>query len=374
MKMNAVSIIVFLLLFCTHPCLLNAQLKRTFSKGVVTLQDGQVLQGFIRNDEMAKMNYSIVFKATEDAAATTVYDTARVKSFKLDDGDIFELLKFREADTTEAVSVLAKLITHGKASLYKIIYHSEQVYLVTVDANLYVLQDDKKDAGMTATDVTYHHFKEILFGALAGADISSDYAERMSFSERDIRDMISRYNISMGAENTIVASREKVTHYILTSAGGMIKSSAENEIYVQAVYRMYFAKISRSTSLNIGIDFFKDKYTDLRLLYYGTTFTVNYTSTLVTVPVYVQQNILNKNIRPYVFAGMNASYWKIVDGAGVSHPEKAFQHAVGIALLYGGGIEVNVYRGLLIKGEYRQENYEHLVLAGIGYIFGTNKK
>ena len=47
---------------------------------------------------------------------------------------------------------------------------------------------------------------------------------------------------------------------------------------------------------------------------------------------------------------------------------------IEIPVIAALGIEANVYKGLFIKGEYRQENYEHRVLAGIGYIFGTYKK
>ena len=147
------------------------------------MQNGDILHGFIRNDELGKMNYRTAFKLSEADKHTVVYDTASVKKVLLDDGDVFVLLKFREESSGRQAAAQAKLITRGKAPLYKLVYNSDETfYPVSVNDSLYLLRNDKMDAGMTATDQTFYYFKYILFGALTGGGIAADYVERISFT------------------------------------------------------------------------------------------------------------------------------------------------------------------------------------------------
>ena len=374
MKKNSIHIAVTCLFLCLLTGTLHAQLGKTFSKGTVTLQSGETLRGYIRNDELAKMNYRVNFKAAAEDKNTVVYDTSTVKKLVMEDGDVFEYLRFQEQESGTNLAVLAKLLIRGKASLYKMIYKSDETfYLLNSRDSLYLLRNDKMDAGMTATDETLYHFKEILFGALAGANISADEAERISFTQSDIGRLVLMYNKTMGGENTVVTAKEQSVHYVVIGAGGMLKNSAENELYLEAVYRTYIPKISKGTSFNVGLRYYKYKFAETVTGFYFST-TTNYRSTLVTLPVYLQQNILNKNIRPFLFAGLNASYWKVRDQYDNEVAGKGIKGNVGIAFLFGGGIEANVYKGITLNASYRYENYGHLVLAGISYIFSTGKK
>ena len=54
---------------------------------------------------------------------------------------------------------------------------------------------------------------------------------------------------------------------------------------------------------------------------------------------------------------------------GISRIEKGFQDNFGLGLLLAGGVKADIYKGLMLKVEYRHENYPHLVLAGVGYNF-----
>ena len=82
----------------------------------------------------------------------------------------------------------------------------------------------------------------------------------------------------------------------------------------------------------------------------------------------LQQNLLNKNFRPYLFGGFNVGYLKVVED-GVPVLPNGLQNNFGIGLLYGAGIEVDIYKRFMLKCEYRNELYPHLILFGIGYNF-----
>lgn len=175
----------------------------------------------------------------------------------------------------------------------------------------------------------------------------------------------------MGSTSQLLTTKEKAVHFVLANIGGMYKNSSNHELFTQLMYRTYFPKINRSTSLNIGIDFFKYQYAARdKTRLFGTIGALrNYTATLISVPVLIQQNILNKKIRPYLTGGFNAAYYKLIDEQGISYLLKGFQRNFGISVLLAAGIEVDVYKGLHFKGEYRHEIYNHPVIFAIGYRF-----
>ena len=343
-----------------------AQLKETYAAGTIELQDGQTIKGFIKEGELGDMNYKIRFKLSETDKNTTDYDTSQLKSYNLNGNEFFELQHISVNGGTVPLSVLAKSILNGKASLYKFIYDNEAFYTAKNEEQLYVLQNDKLSAG--STEVSRYYFKNYLKAA-TNSTISDLKLETVGFTEKDFIKVFTEYNNTNGSGSKLVATKEKPISYIIAGIGGMIKNSNSSELFAQATYRIYFPKISRSTSLNVGINYFSYKY--LRTAYdsYRYTTTTKYTSTLFSIPFQLQQNILNKNIRPYVFGGLNASYYKVVNDKGTSQLETGFQSTFGIGLIYGGGIEVDIFKGLLLKSEYRYEIYSHLVVVGIGYNF-----
>ena len=350
-----------------------AQLKNSYIKGAVELQNGQKLQGFIKNEELSKLNTRINFKSTEESKEIVVYDTSKLKSFRLEDGDIFELLKIHMDGVDSSMSVLAKLLVRGKASLYKINYNSDDIYIAVNVTKQYLLQNDKLDNGFTSLDLTEHYFRNNLRGAVPGSAISTEELERTSFREREFIDIISKYNKAEGSDNIVSVGKEKKTSFVIADIGGMYKNADESEMYIQAMYRIFIPKISRNSSLNIGIHYFRTKYSDItHPAFYAVK--NNYTTTLISVPFQFQQNLLNKAIRPYIFAGLTASYYKVVDQSGVEKTQGGFQNNFGLGFSGGGGIEATLFKGFFVKGEYRYEIFSHLILAGIGYIFPTSKK
>lgn len=373
MKKEPLMVLLLCLLMFLFVTPLFSQLKNSDAKGTVTLQNGQSVQGFIKIEELSRMNTRINFKATEDASTYIVYDTSQIKGFRLEDGDVFELMRFHAAEMEGDMAVFAKQIVKGRASLYKLIYKTDAVYIVINDTRQYVLQDDKLDNGQSSLDLTEHYFRNTLRAAVPGTAITTDRLERISFREQDFRSIVYDYNKSMGGENIVSTNNEKSTHFIVADVGGMYKNADQRELYVQVMYRIFIPKISRNSSLNIGFHYFNTTYTDItHPAFYPQK--NNYKRTLFSIPFLFQQNFLNKQIRPYVFAGFTGSYYKIVDQNGVNQLQDGFQNNIGIGLAAGGGIEASLYKGFFVKGEYRYEIFSHLVLAGVGYIFSGSKK
>lgn len=350
---------------------LHAQLKDSYVKGSIELQNGQRLNGYIKDDEMAKMNFKVSFKGKREDKTIRMYDTSDIKRYQLDDGEAFELLHIRGEYMTHDISVLGKLIVRGKASLYKVNYKSDIIYIVTKDDNSYVLQNDKRDNSQMSTDVTYYYFKARLYEAVASSDVSKEKVENISFIEKEFIGVIKQYNNFYKSENEILVIRKKPVRFIIVNAGGMYKNSNRKEYFFQGIFRTYFPKISRGASLNTGISYFNYKNV-IRRGQWPWNEVIDKTYSLITVPFQLQQNFLNKKIRPYAFVGANISYIKITDQSGSSQIDNGLQNNFGVALLYGAGIEADIYKGIMLKTEYRDENFAHLVLVGIGYNFSMH--
>ena len=67
--------------------------------------------------------------------------------------------------------------------------------------------------------------------------------------------------------------------------------------------------------------------------------------------------------------GLNFSYLKVVDD--MSHPlfDDGLHPNFRTGIVYGAGIEIDLYKGIMLKSEYRKEVFTHLILFGIGYNF-----
>jgi hypothetical protein len=357
------------ILLLSFTAIVNAQLKDNFIKGTIVLQNDQKLEGWIKNDVTSALNYKIHFKETPETKNIIAYDTSQINSVTLENGEIYKLIRYKSHYNADSVYVLGKLLIKGKASLYKITYNSDDIFVVTNNGKNYALQNDKVDPGTTSTETTLFFYKDYLAKALSDFPSEFEKINNSSFSDQNIIRIISDYNRSMNSENTLVVTKSKSTHFIIAGVGGMVKSSTDNEAYVQAIYRTYLPRISKSTSINVGLNYFSNHYGYNPNPSYIYSKERKYSRTLLSLPLQIQQNLLNKFLRPYVTAGFDVSYYDIKNQEGVSILQHGVQSNFGLGILYAVGIEADIFKGLMLKGEYRDEVFSHLAMVGIGYNF-----
>lgn len=220
------------------------------------------------------------------------------------------------------------------------------------------MQNDELISG--ETEIRKYNFRGVLNIATDGF---SNTLKNIEFKENNFIKVVSDYNTSKGSESKIVSYKEKRLNYVIVNVGGGFKKN-ENEFFFQGMYRIYYPKISRNTSLNIGLNYFNYQYLES---YRNNSY--KYTASLTSIPFQIQQNFLDKNFRPYIFGGLDFSYLKVVDNNNNSILYSGLQSNTGIGLLYGAGIELDIYKGLMAKCEIREEVYIHLLLFGLGYNF-----
>ena len=246
----------------------------------------------------------------------------------------------------------------GECSLYKCSYNDKDIYVVKNKSNNYVLQNDELISG--ETEIRKYNYRGILNIATDGFSNTNKVIE---FNENSFIKIITEFNSSIGLESKVLTYNEKRINYLIATIGGGFKQN-ESEYFFQGIYRIYYPKISRSTSLNFGLNYFYNKNSEV---YNNVTY--NFTSSLISLPVQLQQNFLNEKFRPYIFAGFNLNYLKVVDKNDNSVLFNGLQNNIGLGIVYGTGIEFDLYKGLLAKCEYKFESYRHVILFGIGYNF-----
>jgi hypothetical protein len=331
-----------------------SQLKENYEKGSIIQNNDEKIDGYIRIDDLSKLSTEICFKVTETDKNCTIYNTSQIKSISTENGRSFDLLTIKMDENEEEIKIFASLILKGTASLYKNVYKGTNFFVITNQNKNYVLQDDVLIQG--DIEMTTHNFRRILNFATEGLMNSNN---TIKFDQKDFIKIVTKYNSLKGFDSKIVDTKEKRVNFVIVNVGGGIKKD-ENEFFVQGNYRIYYPNISRSSSLNIGLNYF--------IYHYPALYNKKTTQTLTSIPLSFQQNLLNKNFRPYLFGGFNLGFQKVVEN-GVSILPNGFQKNFGIGLLYGAGVEVDVYKGFMMKCEYRNEIYPHLILFGIGYNF-----
>ena len=351
--------IIFLIQFFLIFNLSSAQLKEIFEKGTITRKGGTKVNGFIRNDDLKYKLYKTCFKQSLSDDNCVVYDTNQLKSFKTEKGEVFDLMTLSINNKTIEVTLFAKKIVEGEVALYKAIYNSNVFYIISKNETKYILQKDLFISGQT--EVKRYNYLGILNIATDNFPIKTNNT-LIEYSENNFKEIINQYNKSLGFESKTIKLKEKATNFLILTAGTGFTEDNGSEYFFQLTNRIYYPNFSKNTSLNIGLNYYNLSFND-RL-------EGDVNQSLISLPFQIQYNFINKNIRPFVFSGINISYNKRVDNDGNSLlDDKGFQKDFGFSFLFGGGIEIDLYKGLMIKSEYRYETFNHGILFGLAYNF-----
>jgi hypothetical protein len=359
------SSIAIIIVFFFNCITANAQLQDEYVKGKITLQNNQQKEGYIKRESLEKMNCFIYFKETENQKDPVKYDTLLLTGFTMQTGEVFERIKLEITPNADSIYFFGSLLLKGKASVYEIMYKEAQFYIVSNGGTNYPLQEDVLE--INATAMTPHYFRNYLTKAIG--DSFNARISRMDFNEKSILSIVSEYNKSQSSNNKLIEIKKSNVSFLILNVGIGKGADNKSETYAQGIFRFYAPRYSKSTSLNTGISYYEYNYTEnFNLGFYS--YLISYHRRLVSVPLQVQQNLLNKNIRPYLIAGLSLFYMDKT----YNFFSDGLQKNYGIGLIYGVGVEANIYKGLMAKIEARYELYRHPLSIAIGYNFSKKKR
>jgi len=250
--MNKIFLCLMVCFFCHYA---KAQLSDSFEKGTIITCEGVKIDGYIKTNDLSHLSSEICFKLAEKDVKYIKYNTTQIQSFQTATGKIFDLLAMQINEDSMGIKVFANLILKGETSLYKTIFKSKIFYIVVREDKNYVLQDDELIFG--ETEIRKYNYQGVLNFATEGF-LTKKYS-KIAFKEKDFTKIISEYNTSKGYKSKEETYDEKNIHYTIVNIGGGGKKD-ESEFFLQAMYRLYYPKISRSTSLNFGLNYFNYQY------------------------------------------------------------------------------------------------------------------
>ncbi|ADY53007.1 hypothetical protein Pedsa_2462 [Pseudopedobacter saltans DSM 12145] len=334
---------------------LSAQIKETFVKGQLDLENGTSHQGYFKRETLKSMRNGVTFKK-ELADDGKYYKASDVKEAKFETGEIFRTISCLDAANQKKEIFLASLLVDGKTCLYESVFEEDFIYILSKEGEYAWLQDDKIIDG----SLKRFYFRNKLAALLSSDKISYSSFGNIGFNDKELIKIVSLYNNQESSKNIVIQKNVDKLTFLVIGLSGMYKNNNEQEYNASVVYRSYFPSLSQSTSLNIGLNYYYNIHTNNR---------DKFKRQLYTLPLFLRQNLLRKSIRPYVDIGLNVSYIedKFFD-TNRNAISKGFQQDYGLGFLVGGGVETDIFKHFQIKAEYKFENYNHLLMAGFARV------
>lgn len=342
----------------------KAQLHDQYVKATILFSDGRSIPAMVLNDESKKLNYSVSIQDSSYKKNKQTYTASEIREINFENGKIFRQITFTPHGTIDTITVLGRLLVTGKINLFQV-YQQGKLFLVAVKGDE-VFPMQKDEFSTLDPEIKRHYYNSFLQNALSDApDAILVKASRAEFNETDISRLILEYNKLFDPTSQIVKRKAEKKSFWL--AGAEFKKTKNYPYGVLGFvnYRLYITDISRSTSLNVGLHFYNYQFKTT----YSPILIVTSTRSIASLPVFVQQNLLNKKVRPYLFAGFNFSYIHTKADQPGYEDEKGFQRNYGGNIIGGAGIEVNILRNLMLKADYRYENVLHGFMGGVAVLF-----
>lgn len=360
MKLTCLLTIAFIF----HSSILSAQLHDQYLNGSIQFADGRTETVLLLNEETEKLNYSVSVKDSSHKKSKKTYSASEILAFEFENGKKFRQITFTSHGSEDSITVLGRLIVTGRITLFQVYQNNAELLVAVKDEEIFPMQKDEFTS--LDTEIKKHYYNSYLLSALRDAPGPfREKATKIDFNEKDISRLILDYNKLYDGPAEIVKTKTENRSFWI--AGASFKKTKEYPYGILGFinYRLYITDFSRSTSFNLGLHYYNYQFQTT----YSPITTVTSTRSIASLPVFVQQNLLNKRIRPYLFAGVNISYINTKADKRGYEDAKGFQRNYGFNILGGGGIELNVIPNLMLKADYRYENVLHGFMGGVAVLF-----
>lgn len=171
---------------------LKAQLKEKFEKGCI-VKDSLKSIGYVKLDDLSGLSSGVCFKSSLAEKKCKLYDMTQITSYEIGNGNTFDLLVCKMSNNRKEIKLFANLIFKGgELSLYKSIYNSKIIYMLSKSGMNYVLQNDKLISG--EMEIRKYDYEGVLNFATEGVAFRN--AKKMKFEEDYFIEIVSEYKLS----------------------------------------------------------------------------------------------------------------------------------------------------------------------------------
>jgi hypothetical protein len=354
--------------------------QQSYKKGYVINNNGDTIQGSIKEDLEEKLTQSINFK--DETGTIKLLSIADIKEFGLEAEGNFRLVNYVDPlDSLKNKAHFAKFLMEGTYRLFSFRRKDDLYFIVANKDTSYLLYDNI----MTPLGglIERGNYQSLLaFFSRECSKVNSN-AENVNFTEEAVLSFFVSLEKCNGNKNTSIIhySKTKAQKNIILSLGGM-KADTRSEVLIQALGQFMVPTISRKTSVITG------------LMYNRTTHEATQTYTLVKeenkyntqyfeIPVLMRYEILQKAIQPYIYGGAGVVFTKEKKTTTEISLVSPSTEATGTTessrfegtLIAGAGINVRIVKNIFVNLEWHYDLLSHLPVAGLAYkiSLGGNK-
>lgn len=340
-----------------------------FRKGYVVNNNSDTVRGYIREDLEETLLQSITF--TDASGTKKVLSISDIKAFAFDQGPIFRLISYwHPLDSIKRQIHFAKLLMSGPFELFSFRKKDKLNFVVFTTDSSYLLYDDQTtQLGEVTEQGNYRNF--LAFFARDCPKVSAT-AGNVNFNEQALISFFSSLEKCNGtfSSTQISYSKPKTERYILLTAGAFALDN-KSEISGQALIQFLWPSFSKKTSLNTGLSYSRNSK-ETTTPYSLGKIKDKLVTELYEVPLVVRYNILSRRVRPYIYGGAAVGTKRELETVSkVSSFEtetfSADHSSFGATVLLGGGIDVSVWKNLVINVDWHYDLISHLPVIGIGY-------
>jgi hypothetical protein len=352
----------------------------SYKKGYLINNNGDTIQGYIKDDVEEKLARSIDFK--DEAGVIKILSVGDMKEFGFDGESNFRLVNYVDPlDSLKRKTHFAKLLLEGTYKLFSFRRKDDLNFIVVNKDTSYLLYDDvKSEFGDIFEKGNYQSL--LFFFARECPKISSK-AANVNFSEESLLAFfVSLEKCTGHANNTVVHySTSKSQKNIILSAGAL-GWDKRTEIAIQVLGQFVVPSVNRKSSLLTGIVYLRSTHEST------TTYTLakdhsKYETQVFEIPLMFRYDILQKVVQPYIYGGAGGAFKKDKETTTRTSLITADTEATGTTessdfgatVLVGAGINIRVVKDLFINLDYRYDLYSHLPVAGLAckIRLGSNK-
>lgn len=345
--------------------------QKNYLPGYVVVQ-ADTMRGYLKESTEEDARTKAQFRKTANAANDITYGVNDLTAFGFNNGNHYRKVAYTNAINGEKVVHFAKCLVDAPTALYSYMDADVLYFIIRVEKadTTYLLFADKKTA-MGDLQLSGNYLNTLNFLSFNCPSVNKRLGN-LGFRETEMIKFVKDVN-ECASPGTAVRSfyrKDKITHSIVVSAGGIALGNNNTEIAGSLLVKFIVPAISRNTSLNAGI-----RYMDHGI---GSTDPFNRPTIthrqLASVPVTIQSHFGKKSIRPYIQGGIAFYYTKETIDPPPYFPGntyQGFQGNYGVAGVLSVGLDINITRQLYINADLRYDFILilHYPTIGLAYSF-----
>jgi len=329
-----------------------------FRAGYIVTLKRDTVKGFLINGTDAELRSKITFRRTLQADENIEYRAADLLSFGFDYGRVF--VRFPSTKTPvdgDSVFVFAKRILRGKIDLYSSSNAKKNhpdIFLVNnyTGQTVHLTEPEKLSTVDNSGGLRVgESLKHLGLTRIAKGDVPPDAEmKKYNYSERAIRDDISKYNDAF-RDFPVSHYKQQINFSYSVSAGIPLSNIAPGDVAFRvAFYRnKYFPESSRKVSLIRGISYryWQSATTGSGVQFSNENFRQQWIS-IIPIGVHIQTN--SRIVKPFIYFGPGLAFLLSTDYNIYNYQDKGSKNEwlVTPTVNVGVGVKIKVGSKFLV--------------------------